>query len=119
MSTVIYVNRSGEYIGAFTGEHLPPEGGTAVPTAPSDARQTWNFEDSKWNPLPGMTEQEMKESEIAQDKQYLADTDWIITKMGEASFTGQDTAPLAEQYATQLTERENARVRIRINEGRA
>lgn len=65
-----------------------------------------------------LTEQEMKDAEIAQDKQYLAETDWVIAKISEASFTGQDVAPLLEQYASQITGRENARVRIRINEGR-
>jgi hypothetical protein len=68
---------------------------------------------------PPMTEEQMKQAEIAQDKQYLADTDWIIAKIGEASLTGQDTAPLLTQYATQLQAREEARIRIRINEGRA
>ena len=61
----------------------------------------------------------VRASEIAQDKQYLADTDYIATKIGESALLGQDTAPLLEQYATELEQREQARVRIRINEGRA
>ena len=68
---------------------------------------------------PVMTEEQMKQSEIAQDKQYLADTDWVVAKIGEASLLGQDTSPLIEQYKTQLDAREIARIRIRQNEGRA
>lgn len=119
MSISFFVNSRGTYMTQCDTEYGLTQGWIVVPSAPADARQSWDFEASSWNPLPGMTEQEMKDSEIAQDKQFLADTDWIVAKMGEASFTGQDVAPLLEQYADQLTERENARVRIRINEGRA
>lgn len=118
-STTYADNTSGAYRGTFVGEHESPRNAIAVPCAPGDARQTWNFEKSEWNPLPPVSEEEMRQSEIEQDKQYLADTDWIIAKMGEASFTGKDSSPLIEQYAEQLKERENARIRIRINEGRA
>lgn len=68
---------------------------------------------------PPMTEDQLKEYEIYQDKKYLADTDWIIARIGEASLSGQDTAPLLAQYATEIEQRELARVRIRIAEGRA
>lgn len=68
---------------------------------------------------PVMTDEQMKQSEIAQDKQYLADTDWVVAKIGEASLLGQDTSPLIEQYKTQLDAREISRIRIRQNEGRA
>ena len=68
---------------------------------------------------PPMTEEQMREAEIAQDKAYLASTDYIVTKIAEASALGQDTPPLLQQYAAELEQRELARVRIRINEGRA
>lgn len=68
---------------------------------------------------PVMTDEQMKQSEIDQDKRYLADTDWIVAKIGEASLLGQDTSPLIEQYKTQLDTREISRIRIRQNEGRA
>lgn len=68
---------------------------------------------------PVMTDEQMKQSEIAQDKQYLADTDWVVAKIGEASLLEQDTSPLIEQYRTQLDTREISRIRIRQNEGRA
>lgn len=68
---------------------------------------------------PSLTEDEMKEWEISQDKLLLTTTDWIVAKIGEASMLGQDTKPLLEQYAEQLEQRELARVRIRIAEGRA
>jgi len=66
---------------------------------------------------PPMTEEQMREAEIAQDKAYLASTDYIVTKIAEAMALGQDTAPLLDQYASELDQRELARVRIRINEG--
>ena len=68
---------------------------------------------------PVMTDEQMKQSEIEQDKQYLADTDWVVAKIGEASLLGQDTSPLIDQYKTQLDAREISRIRIRQNEGRA
>lgn len=67
---------------------------------------------------PLMTEEEMRKAEIEQDKKYLADTDWIVSKISEASLTGQDTEPLLVQYDAQIKEREMARVRIRLAEGR-
>lgn len=68
---------------------------------------------------PPMTEEEMRQSEIEQDKKFLADTDYVVAKIGEASLLGQDTGPLLEQYKETLEAREKARARIRINEGRA
>lgn len=68
---------------------------------------------------PSMTEEQMKESEIAQDKLFLSNTDWIVAKIGEASMLGSDTKPMIDQYAEQLEQREQARIRIRITEGRA
>lgn len=68
---------------------------------------------------PPMTEEQIRVAEIAQDKKYLSDTDYIVLKIFEASALGQDTAPLLEQYAEQLDAREQARIRIRVNEGRA
>jgi hypothetical protein len=68
---------------------------------------------------PVMTEEQMKQSEIEQDKRYLADTDWIVAKIGEASLLGQDSVSLIEQYQKELDAREIARIRIRQNEGRA
>lgn len=89
----------------------------AAEYGPSDlVRMTQDEVQSHENPV--MTEEQMKEAEIAQDKQLLADTDWIIAKISEAALIGQDTQPLVEQYAAQLEQREQARIRIRIAEGR-
>ncbi len=44
---MIYVDAEGNYLGSFS---TPPEGGIAVPTAPVDARQTWNG--SEWSEVP-------------------------------------------------------------------
>lgn len=65
-----------------------------------------------------LTEEELKALEIAQDKQYLADTDYIVTKIGEASLLGQDISELLARYSADLERRELARIRIRIAESR-
>lgn len=49
MTTIYAIDESGRYIGAFVGID-PPEGAVIVPTAPDDARQTWNGEG--WSPIP-------------------------------------------------------------------
>lgn len=107
-----YVNKQGQYLGGW--DNNPPSEGIEVPVAPGNASYTWDFKAEKWI----VTEDEMKQAEILQDKQYLADTDWIIAKIGEVSLTGQDTALLVAQYQSQLDAREQARIRIRLNEGR-
>lgn len=109
-----YVDSKNRYLGGW--DENPPEGAIEVPYPPEDYRQIWMGDG--WAPVR-VTEDEMKASETEQDKAFLASTDWIIAKIGEASFTGQDTSPIIEQYSSQLEEREKARIRIRINEGRA
>lgn len=109
-----YIDESGKYIGAW--DKNQPNGAIEVPYPPDDARQIWIG--GKWAPL-AMTEEEMKAFEIEQDKAFLASTDWIIAKIGEATFIGQDTATLISRYAVEIERRELARVRIRIAEGRA
>lgn len=48
--TKYFVNPAGgEYIGGFDGVE-PPNGAVEVPTAPSDARQTWSGD--KWGAVP-------------------------------------------------------------------
>ena len=69
------------------------------------------------NPQP--TPEQVKESINAEARAYLASTDYIVTKISEAMALGQDTAPLLAQCAEELKQREQARARIRINEGRA
>ncbi len=39
--TLYFVNKSGEYVGAFCGVE-PPAGSVEVPFPPEDARQKWN-----------------------------------------------------------------------------
>lgn len=51
--------------------------------------------------------------EIAQLKRYLADTDYIITKINEAMIEDSDSAAaLKESYSAELAERKRARQRI-------
>lgn len=61
----------------------------------------------------------MKQSKIDQDKAYLYGADWIVAKVSEASLAGQDISPLLEQYGSEPGAREQVRIRIRANEGRA
>lgn len=66
------------------------------------------------NPQP--TAEQLLETEIAQAKAYLSETDYIVLKIGEAMALGQDVAPLLEQYSAELGARELARESIRAAE---
>lgn len=109
---MIYFKNSDGHVFAYESmEHREIYGGhDLTPMTASEIKKHIN---------PKISDQEMLYSEIAQDKKYLADTDWIIAKIGEASLSGQDTASLTEQYAKYFEERELARVRIRAAEGKA
>lgn len=46
-----------------------------------------------------------KEQDIAQAKQYLSESDWIVTKIAEADIEGRDTTDLKSQYIDKLSHR--------------
>lgn len=117
------------YYSPHTFEHIQTDnpadwmGATDVDVPEYDSKAQGCFwRGDHWEVVPGgpsaVTEEEMRQAEIEPDKKYLADTDWIISKISEASLTGQDTEPLLIQYDAQIKEREMARVRIRIAEGK-
>jgi len=54
---------------------------------------------------------------IAEAKQYLLDTDWIIVKINETQLLGQDIQPLLTKYSAELAEREAKRNLINSLEG--
>lgn len=54
----------------------------------------------------------VNKSKIAEAKAYLAKTDWIISKVAEAVFLGEDAEPLKTKYADQIAAREEARALI-------
>lgn len=57
--------------------------------------------------------QMMKENQLAELKQYLADTDYVITKLNEAKLEDEEEFnTLKEQYADILAKRKETRVRI-------
>ena len=56
-------------------------------------------------PIPEPTAEELAEREIAELKQYLADTDYIVFKIAEGSAT-------AEEYTDVIRKRQEARARI-------
>lgn len=74
--------------------------------APSDLEQ-------KWLDYPVELE---RQQIVAQAQAYLLSTDYIAYKFAEYQALGHDVQPLLDEYATQLTEREAARQRIRDNQ---
>jgi len=62
-------------------------------------------------PIPAPTEQELAEREIAELKQFLADTDYIANKLIEA-IDDAELSDLKEKYADVLRRRREARARI-------
>ena len=57
-------------------------------------------------------QQQDKDKQLSDAKQYLSDTDWVVVKINEVAITGGDTAPLPTKYADILLERENKRLTI-------
>lgn len=53
-----------------------------------------------------------QEQDIAEAKQYLAETDWIVTKIAEAEIEGLDTTGLKAKYVNELSERKAKRNQI-------
>lgn len=58
-----------------------------------------------------------KENKIEEAKKYLADTDWIIVKISEATAMGANVEELKTKYAEQLIGRSEARYKINELEG--
>ena len=65
----------------------------------------------KVEPIPTPTGQELAEREIAELKQFLADTDYISNKLIEA-IDDAELNDLKEKYADVLRQRREARARI-------
>lgn len=57
-------------------------------------------------------EQDMGRSPEAKAKMYLAATDWVVAKVGEARLLGEDIAPLMAQYESIFLQRKAARLVI-------
>ena len=53
---------------------------------------------------------------VAEAKAYLAKTDWIISKVGEAAMLGEGAEALKTKYAVEIAAREEARVLINLHE---
>jgi hypothetical protein len=58
-----------------------------------------------------------KAKDIAEAKQYLAESDWIVTKIAEADIEGLDTAALKAKYIDELSHRKLMRDVINGLEG--
>jgi hypothetical protein len=55
--------------------------------------------------LTAPTPEQLKEKDIAEAKQYLAESDWIVTKIAEADIEGRDTTDLKAKYIDKLSHR--------------
>lgn len=64
---------------------------------------------------PPKTEEQIIAEKVIEYKAYLANTDYIVTKIAEAQALGEDTPPLLSKYQVQLQQRKKAREFIRAN----
>ena len=55
---------------------------------------------------------ELAARKVSEAKAYLASTDWIIAKIGEAQFMGGEVAAMVEKYAGDMAKRAEARATI-------
>ncbi|WP_111640000.1 hypothetical protein [Marinomonas shanghaiensis] len=53
---------------------------------------------------------------VTEAKAYLANTDWIISKVGEAAMLGEGAEVLKTKYAVEIAAREEARALINLHE---
>lgn len=74
----------------------------------SDAEVTaWLAEGNMPEPAKSQEEQEaeIKSAQTAEARLYLAETDWVVTKISETAIRDEDTAPLKAKYADVLDKR--------------
>ena len=64
---------------------------------------------------PPKTEEQIIAEKVIEYKTYLANTDYIVTKIAEAQALGEDTPPLLSKYQVQLQQRKEAREFIGAN----
>lgn len=57
-----------------------------------------------------------KAQKVTEARAYLNSTGWIIEKISERSFVGEDIEPLKTKYIEELTAREEARALINLHE---
>ena len=64
---------------------------------------------------PPKTEEQILAEKVIEYKAYLANTDYIVTKIAEAQALGEDTTSLLSKYAVELQKRKEARAFIGAN----
>ena len=64
---------------------------------------------------PPKTEEQIIAEKVVEYKAYLANTDYIVTKIAEAQALGEDTTLLLSKYAVELQQRKEARAFIGAN----
>jgi hypothetical protein len=63
------------------------------------------------------SDQYKKDQAIAEAKDVLANTDWVVVKISEAQALGEDVSALTAKYADVLEKRQTARDTINSNQG--
>ena len=64
---------------------------------------------------PPKTEEQIIAEKVIEAKAYLANTDYIVTKIAEAQVLGEDTVILLSEYAIELQQRKEARQFVGAN----
>lgn len=64
---------------------------------------------------PPKTEEQIIAEKVIEYKAYLANTDYIVTKIAEAQALGEDTTLLLSKYAVELQQRKEAREFVGAN----
>lgn len=64
---------------------------------------------------PPKTAEQIIAEKVIEYKAYLANTDYIVTKIAEAQALGEDTTLLLSKYAVELQQRKEARAFIGAN----
>lgn len=121
-----YINENGQLLGWYDDELH-----TSIPTPNIEVsdEQWQNAIDNGHNKVneDGLTElfdfrteeeklQQILNEQRAEALKYLADTDYIVTKIAEAQALGEDTSLLLSDYAVELQKRKEARAIVGGNE---
>jgi hypothetical protein len=64
---------------------------------------------------PPKTEEQIIAEKVIEYKAYLANTDYIVTKIAEAQALGEDTTLLLSKYEVELQQRKEARTFVGAN----
>lgn len=66
---------------------------------------------------PVVPQEKLDQMEVANAKRYLAETDWVVTKIAEKQILGEDVTTLVTKYRSIIDEREAKRARLNEIDG--